>query len=239
MIRERSKAWNKYRQNSSGKNFEKYKQIRNKVNRCIRQEENQKRKRILKGFRCNPKRFYGYMRQMQSVKDSVIALKKDNGEMTKTDQETADLLSSYFKQVFTVEDTANTPTVTQTVPDWEDTYLKFSTDVVKKKLQQLKTDKSPGPDNVRPLLKECATVLAKPLSLIFQQSYESGTMPDEWRTAHIVPIFKKGNRTDPANYRPVSLPCKIMEAIIKENLVKFWEDNDTFCNKRTTWFHQG
>jgi len=114
--------------------------------------------------------------------------------------------------------------------------LKFSTDVVKKKLQQLKTDKSPGPDNVHPLLlKECATVLAKPLSSIFEQSYESGTLPDEWRTAHIVPIFKKGNRTDPANYRPVSLtcvPCKIMETIIKENLVKFWEDNDTFCKEQ-------
>jgi len=45
---------------------------------------------------------------------------------------------------------------------------------------------------------------------------------DEWKTAHIVPIFKKGSRTDPANYRPVSLtlvPCKVMETIIKENLI--------------------
>ena len=44
---------------------------------------------------------------MQTVKDNVIALKNENGELTKTDQETADLLSSYFKQVFTVEDTTN------------------------------------------------------------------------------------------------------------------------------------
>ena len=84
MIRERSKAWHKYRQNSSGRNFEKYKRIRNKVNRCIRGEENLKRK----GFKDNPKRFYSYMRQMQLVKDNVVALKEENGELTKTDQET-------------------------------------------------------------------------------------------------------------------------------------------------------
>jgi len=219
MISERNKAWRKYRQNSSGRNFDKYKQIRNKVNSCIRLEENLKRKRILKSFPGKPKRFYGYMRQMQTVKDNVIALKKENGELTKTDQETADLLSSYFKQVFTVENTTNIPTVTQTVPDWQDTDLKLRTEVVKKKQQQLKTDKSPGPDSLHPLLlKECAAVIAKPLSLIFQQSYETGTLPDEWRTAHIVPIFKKGNRTDPADYRPVSLtslPCEIMETIIR------------------------
>ena len=100
-IRDRSKAWQKYQQNRSGRKFEKYKRLRNDVNRCIKQEENLERKRVLKGFKGNPKRFYGYMRHMQSVKDKVIALKKENGELTETDQETADLLSTYFQEVYT------------------------------------------------------------------------------------------------------------------------------------------
>jgi len=117
---------------------------------------------------------------MQSVKDNIIALQKDNNELTKTDQETADLLSAYFKQVYTVEDMTNIPKATGSVPNWEDTNVQFSTDTVMKKLQQLKTDKSPGPDGIHPLLlRECATVLAKPLSLIFQQSYNTGILPDE------------------------------------------------------------
>jgi len=81
-------------------------------------------------------------------------------------------------------------------------------DIVMKKLQQLKTDKSPGLDGIHPLLlrvRECATVLTKPLLLIFQQSYNTGILPDEWTTAHIVPIFKKGIRTDPANYHSLPL----------------------------------
>jgi len=50
------------------KNFESYKRIRNEVNSKIRQEEDSKRKRILQGFKGNPKRFYGYMRNVQTAK---------------------------------------------------------------------------------------------------------------------------------------------------------------------------
>jgi len=61
-----------------------------------------------------------------------------------------------------------------------------------KKLQQLNSDTSPGPDAVHPLLlKECATVLVEPLSVIFQQSFEIGTLPADWKTANIVPISSK------------------------------------------------
>ena len=69
------------------------------------------------------------------------------------------------------------------------------------------------------LLKECATVLAELLSMIFQRSFETGTLPADWKTANIVglPIVKQGDRTDRVIYRPVSLTsvaCKIMESII-------------------------
>jgi len=58
----------------------------------MKQEGNLRRKCILKVFKGNPKKFYGYMRHMQSVEDNVTALKKENGELTETDQETVDLL---------------------------------------------------------------------------------------------------------------------------------------------------
>ena len=108
--------------------------------------------------------------------------------------------------------------------------------VVMKKLQQLNLDKSPGPDAIHPLLlEECATVLAEPLSMIFQQSFEARTLPADWKTANIVPIFKKGDRTDRANYHPVSLtsvPCKIMESIIKEKLTKLLDSHQLLCKEQ-------
>ena len=83
----------------------------------------------------------------------------------------------------------------------------------------------------------CATVLAEPLSMIFQQSFETGTLPADWKTANIVPIFKKRDRTDRANYRPVSITsvlCKIMESIIKEKSTKFFRFTSGTL-QRATW----
>src|SRR5664279_4135291 len=63
-------------------------------------------------------------------------------------------------------------------------------------------------------------MLAKPLARIYNQSLKT-----EWKKAEMAPIFKKGNRNDPGNYRPISLtsiPCTVMESIIKDALVEKW-----------------
>jgi hypothetical protein len=91
------------------------------------------------------------------------------------------------------------------------------------------TDKSEGPDGLHPaLLKGCIESMARPLSMIFSKSFESGELPAERKTAHIVPIYKKGSRSDPANYRPISLTsvaCKLMESIIKDEVTQFLQEN--------------
>ena len=105
-----------------------------------------------------------------------------------------------------------------------------------RKLQKLPTDKSPGPDGIHNLLlHNCASDVAEPLSLIFKTSFESGVLPQEWTSAIVVPIFKKSAKNDRANYRPVSLtsvPCKVMESLIKEKLVKFLEKHDIISNSQ-------
>jgi len=155
--------------------------------------------------------------------------------MTTSDQEVADLFSEHFKEVYTVEDLSSVPTVPEQDCTWKETIC-FSTELVFDKLQKLQTDKSPGPDGLHPmLLKECAATIAEPLSRIFQQSYETGSLPEDWRIAHVVPIFKKGDRTNRENYRPVSLtcvPCKVMESIIKDALIKHLESNQLLCKQQ-------
>ena len=68
------------------------------------------------------------------------------------------------------------------------------------------------------LLQQYVSQLSNPLSKICTSSLEFSIVPQSWREANITPIFKKGVKGDPGNYRPISLtsvPCKIMEAITK------------------------
>ncbi|KAK4820504.1 hypothetical protein QYF61_000083 [Mycteria americana] len=71
-------------------------------------------------------------------------------------------------------------------------------------------------------------VLAKPLSILYQQSWLTGEVPIDWKLANVMPIYKKGQKEDPGNYRPVSLtlvPGKVMEQIILSGITWHVQDN--------------
>ena len=71
-------------------------------------------------------------------------------------------------------------------------------------------------------MKNCAVGLAYPISILFHSCYNIGTLPREWKLGHIVPIFKKGDKHEVSNYRPISLTClitKVLERIIRDELL--------------------
>ena len=76
---------------------------------------------------------------------------------------------------------------------------------VEKLLSNLNPNKSSGPDNLCPrVLKELSKQIAPVLTHIFQESLRSGTVPTDWKLAHVTPIHKSGPRQDVRNYRPIS-----------------------------------
>ena len=79
------------------------------------------------------------------------------------------------------------------------------------------------------MLVELADEIAEPLAAIFQNSLETGEVPRSWKVADVVPIFKKGMKSVPGNYRPVSLTShigKLMEKFIKEEITSHLDRYD-------------
>ncbi|KGL84127.1 RNA-directed DNA polymerase from mobile element jockey, partial [Tinamus guttatus] len=101
-------------------------------------------------------------------------------------------------------------------------------DWVREHLRKVDTHRSMGPDGMHSrVLRELAEVIAKPLSIIFERSWRTGVVPEDWKKANVTPVFKKGKKEDPGNYRPVSLtsvPGKVMERLILAVVSRHMED---------------
>ncbi|XP_065645509.1 uncharacterized protein LOC136075982 [Hydra vulgaris] len=117
--------------------------------------------------------------------------------------------------------------------DWDQ---ELKEDIVLIYLLKLNENKSLGCDNISPyVLKHCAEGLSKPLFLIFKKSIHSVELPELWQSANITPLFKKGDKKDPLNYRPISLtsiPSFLLKTTTKEL------DLSVIVSSDIKWNHQ-
>jgi len=118
-------------------------------------------------------------------------------------------------------------------PQPESVYLsrnQFTLAGINKLLKNLHSHKATGPDGIPShLLKITADEVSGVLRLIFQASIHQGLVPKDWKKAHIVPVFKKGDRANPANYCPISLTSmcsKVMEHAVRSNIVQHLEQQN-------------
>ena len=94
--------------------------------------------------------------------------------------------------------------------------------------------KSAGYDDMHPIiLRKLSDVLAAPLKILFDKTLKEGKIPQSWERAEVKPIFKKGDKNNPGNYRPVrltSIVCKTIEGFIRDALSKHLKTNGLLSN---------
>jgi hypothetical protein len=137
--------------------------------------------------------------------------------------------------VFEKEDLQNMPTKPRETNS-NLSSVEITLNLVLEKLKELKIDAAPGPDGISTkILKELRYEIAELLGNLFEKSLNQSTVPKDWKVATVTPIHKKGTKSDPANYRPVSLtgiPCKVMESIIKEKMMEHLQRENQIKNSQ-------
>ena len=153
----------------------------------------------------------------------ISSLKKEDGTTATSAADKAETQNKFFASVFTLEDLHSIPAAPSYNFENVLVTIEISSERVKEKLENLNPNKSPGHDSWHPyLLRELSEVLCQPLSILFQKSLKEGAH-ESWKKAIITAIFKKGKKTDPGNYRPVSLTSvisKLMESIVRDAIVQ-------------------
>ena len=171
------------------------------------------------------KKFWSYVKSLKTNGSGVGTLIVDGQELSKA-EEKATALSNQYSSVFTNEDTSNIPNMLiNKYPTISD--LIIDVNGVEKLLRNIDVKKASGPDGIpSQVLRDLSNELAPVVTKLFAQSLESGQLPSDWLTGNITALFKKGKKSDPANYRGVSLTsvtCKLLEHVIFRHIMNHLE----------------
>ena len=183
-----------------------YRRNRNKLRTLVNNKHNDYIRASYDALSANPKRFWGMVKSKYKNKTSPTLLKfLDKSETSPCGK--ANLLNQFFHSNFTYDDQTTLPHINAfTHPD----LMVFTFDIpeVRLLLETLNTSKAAGTDELpAKILRECAAELAPSLTQLYNLALSSGRLPQTWKTANISPVFKKGDREQCNNYRPISLLC--------------------------------
>ena len=242
--RKKSRCWQRFMESRFTDNHDikwrAYCKQRNKVRTLTRNIKKQKEKNVAYDAKINPKKFWKYVGSKMKVKPGIPQLHTNNTDhsliVTTNDYEKAEMLQAHFTSVFTHEPDGEIPLAPDHIVSSLLEDLVITEDMILKKLLHLNISKSPGPDQIHPVvLRAVAASLVKPLCTIFSTSIRSGKLPIDWKKAHVAAVFKKGDRGSPNNYRPISLTsiiCKVLESILRDHIVDYLHCNNLFSTQQ-------
>ena len=220
MCKKKERLHRKFKCSGSAEDYSRFSQCRREFKAMIKQK-----------MECNlndddndpaliSKRFWGHVKSTSKstrIPESVFY----NERHRSTPDGQASLFNDFFANQFSEPSLYNIDIDARIDPEND---IDFSMQKIRSFLKQVMPSKAAGPDGIHGMvLKHCALGLAYPLSKLFQVSYNTGIIPQEWKDANVVPVHKKGTKIDVENYRPISLTClimKIFERVVRDHIME-------------------
>ena len=228
LLRRKQRWHQKARQTNDPAIWKKFKNIKSTTQRTCRQTHNQHLNSLFHGDHSN-KKLFSYVKNLRQENVGVPDLKSETGSglPIRDPVKKAELIHRQFDSVFSNP----TPPIETTFSDTEKLpsmdRIHVTSPGIKKILENLDPHKAVGPDNVPGIfLKKCAADMAHIYSFLFQASLDQGVVPPDWKTANVVPLFKKGDKSKAENYRPISLTsitCKVLEHVVFSNIMSHFD----------------
>ena len=240
LIKKRNNLFKRFKKSGQSYSKMKYINARNYVTKRIRLEKKNYETSIIKRSRNNRKVFYTYVasKNRKNCSKRIGPLIDQLGRTVVEDQEVASLLNEYFATVFTKKLIDNVKLDKMEVNSEEGSLQNIiitDTEVLKA-ISEFKEHKSPGIDGITSTYAlKTKEILAKPLGLLYNSSIDKNEIPKDWKKANISPIFKKGEKSNVENYRPVGLTAfygKVLEKIIKSHIEIFFLETNFVKNSQ-------
>ena len=234
LIRKKRRLWKAYTReegplpgrpgNRDSASFVAYRNVQNEVQKSIKRAKRKVERKLAKDRKGKSKSFFSYIKKKTSNRVSVGPLKVED-EVVADSTKMASILNTWYCSMFTEEDTSNMPEAENLCKVGQELdSVEFTAEKVEKKLKKLRPTAAPGPDKIwARVAHDLATELSIPLAMVYSKCMDEGVVPEEWKWANVTPIYKKGSKGLPGNYRPVSLTCilcKVMESVIRDSIVE-------------------
>ena len=226
LIRKKNRWHKKLKNSGSAKDAKIYRKVKSEAQRVCRRAHDQYVNDMFSADSSNNK-LWTYVKRLGQDLVGISDLKDETNVLTSNPAKKADLIHKQFDSVFS-DDTKNIPQEFDPEERLSTmTPIKITHNGILKLLLNLDPNKAVGPDQVPgKFLKLCAYEIADIYVILFQASLDQGIVPHDWKQANIVPLFKKGDKSLPENYRPISLTslsCKILEHVVHSSVMTHLE----------------
>ena len=241
MSRKRDRLRRKYNITGNQNILNRYKFLRNKVNNLKRHAKelfyNNLELSISDFHKNDKKQFWKVIRHFVKSNTSSSSIPPLNSfsvtgqnNFCFSSEEKADLLNRYFTSISTVNDENINLPVFEYKCDNRLNNIECTSNEIQTLIELLNPNKATGPDGIsNKMLKAVAKEVSVPLNILFNRSFREGKFTNIWKSSNVIPIPKKGDSSDPSNFRPVSLLsniAKLQERIVFKNVYNFLMEND-------------